>query len=161
MLELFDLPAHPMFVHAPVVLMPLTAVAALLFNVRDVWRRRYAPHVLGAVVVLMVTLQMAMSSGEAFDEALAGQVDVSRHEDLANVTRLFVLLMLLATVALFVVVRRGRAPKADAAAGSAAASSVVERGIGVAIAILGVLGTIWMIRTGHEGASVVWSGTLK
>jgi len=36
------LPAHPLFVHVPVVLVPCTVIAALVFMARTDWFSRYA-----------------------------------------------------------------------------------------------------------------------
>jgi hypothetical protein len=35
------LPAHPLFVHAPVVLIPITIVAAIVFVIKPAWLSRY------------------------------------------------------------------------------------------------------------------------
>src|ERR1700761_1902638 len=49
------LPAHPLSVHVPVILIPTTAVAAVVFMVQPVWFRRYG-------IALAMTSIIAMSS---------------------------------------------------------------------------------------------------
>jgi hypothetical protein len=41
--RMFGLPAHPLLVHAAVVLVPLAAVSFIITGVREVWRRAYYP----------------------------------------------------------------------------------------------------------------------
>src|ERR1700733_6072239 len=49
------LPAHPLFVHVPVVLIPATVVAAVVFTVKPDWFQRYG-------IALAVVSIAAMSS---------------------------------------------------------------------------------------------------
>ena len=58
----FGLPAHPLLVHIPVVLIPLGALGAVLM----VWprlRRTLGWWVCGIVVVAGIATQLAISSG--------------------------------------------------------------------------------------------------
>ena len=72
--EFFGLPTHPLAVHAPVVLIPIVAIAAIVFAARPSWRARawwvMAPLVLFNVVMLFV----AKESGESLLEAEQGAV---------------------------------------------------------------------------------------
>src|SRR3984957_9814390 len=49
------LPAHPLFVHVPVILIPTTIVAAIVFTVKPQWLARYG-------IALAVVSIAAMSS---------------------------------------------------------------------------------------------------
>ena len=42
LVTIFGIPAHPLLVHAVVVLLPLAAVCAAALAVRPSWRQRYA-----------------------------------------------------------------------------------------------------------------------
>lgn len=156
--SVFDLPAHPLFVHGAVVLIPLLALAVLLCVVRPGWRRAMTPWLLGAGIVALGSFWMAFESGEAFDTLLKrnpnSDVDVSRHQDLAETTRLFLFGMVIALIAMFVLDRRSRR-SADPG------DEQPARWVSWAGALLGALATIWVIRTGHEGARLVWLGTIK
>ena len=169
--SIFDLPAHPLFVHAPIVLMPLMAGLALAVAVRPAWRSRFAVVVLLGGLALLVSTVMAAQSGGAFDRAIerAGQaIDVDRHQDLGETTRLIVILFSIALAATVGTawLARSRRPPAARSAGAAArgtppASLVYAGHVFAALSVLlGVLGTIWMIRTGHEGARIVWDGVI-
>jgi hypothetical protein len=170
MLKFLDLPAHPFFVHAPIVLLPLLTLAALILVVRPNWRVKAWFPFTGGVVVLFVSLILAMESGEALDEAFKGLAPTERHIELAETTRLLCFGLLVVTLVQAVLVRRRSrsvevsvAGSADSNASSTNASSprlvLFERIGSFVVLLLGIVATIWMIRTGHEGAKAVWSQT--
>lgn len=147
------LPAHPLFVHAPVVLMPLTMLAAVAVALRPSWRRRYGPALaVGALVVLVATL-LAVSSGEAFEELAGSGIDVDEHQRLAEATRLLVGAFFAGTLVVAVLdrVRRSDPPSWLAPATQVAAGVT---------AVAALLAAFWMYRTGHEGARLVWEGVV-
>jgi hypothetical protein len=96
---LAGIPSHPLFVHAPVVLIPLVGLTAIALAFRPAWRAtlRWWPSV-AAGVSLIATL-LAVGSGNAFDERLDGLVDTERHESLALTTLALVAVFFGATVA--------------------------------------------------------------
>jgi divalent metal cation (Fe/Co/Zn/Cd) transporter len=167
--SIFDLPTHTLVVHAPVVLQPLLALTTVVVVARRRWRRRFGWWLVAALVVVLVSVLVAMASGEAFDELLDGLVDVSGHEALADTTRNLIALWLVALIALVVIERRGlrRASDNDAAVETptadrgAVAQRLVVPVLAWTVAILAVLSTVWMVRTGHEGARVTWSGVVE
>ena len=167
--SIFDLPTHTLVVHAPVVLEPLLAVLTLIVLTRQAWRKRFGWWLVAGVAAVAISVFVAMRSGEAFDELLDGLVNVSKHESLAETTRNLVLLWLAALIALVVVESRLTQPATASVEpgpvvgtdrGSAAVRLVVPL-LASAVAVLAVLTTIWMIRTGHEGARVTWSGVIE
>lgn len=161
-----------MFVHVPLVLMPLLALAAIAVAVRPVWRARFG-IVLGlASVAVVAATQIAVQSGEAFDDLLHGQAPIDRHAELARQSRLLAAgfaLSLLATVAVAAVQRKRRrgpvfgAPDRGPAAARRPRSrlAVLGHACATVAVLLGMLGTVWMLRTGHEGAKAVWDGTVQ
>ncbi len=67
--SLFGLPAHPLLLHAPVVLIPLLGIAAIALVIRRDWLTRYGVALaIGAIVTLGAT-NLAVGAGEAFREA--------------------------------------------------------------------------------------------
>jgi len=153
---LFGLPAHPLMVHAPVVFMPLALLIALTFAVRPAWRPGSGPMLLVTALVTFVTSMMAKLSGESFDEALNEQftVDRSHHEDLADQTVLLVFVFLIVSVFAVGVARVHSRRGGD---GWASTASAVASGL---VVLVGVLATLWMIRTGHAGAALVHEGKI-
>jgi len=64
------LPAHPLFVHVPVVLIPVTLVAAVALVVRPDWLRRYGIALSLASVIAMSSVFLTMQAGGALESAL-------------------------------------------------------------------------------------------
>jgi hypothetical protein len=172
---LFDLPAHVLFVHAPVVLTPLVTLACLAVLVRPSWRHRYGLALVVACGVVLVATMLAVQSGEEFAEALAGAVPVAKHQDLAETARVLVLLQFVLALGVVLVQRRfARVPAGVAPGGGPSAAPAppalanatisgqpaVVVLLTAALAVVSVLSTVWMIRTGHEGARITWSGVL-
>lgn len=152
--SIFDLPAHALFLHAPIVLVPLALVVSLAM-VRASWRRNYRVPLVGLTGAGLLSTFLARESGEEFDELLQGAVDIDHHANLANWTMVFVVLMFVASLVLYVLDRRV-APPDDAGRPSGALAAAVAITI-----VLSLLGTVWMVRTGHEGSKLVWSGTVQ
>jgi hypothetical protein len=147
--RIFDLPAHPLFVHAPVVLLPLTCIATILFMFKRTWRYQFR-------------WQLAV---EALDEALKGLAPVDKHAELAEFTEILCFVLFLLALGNAVVLQRLHAgvslpTRTENILGETGAT-LLETVLTVLIAFTAVLATVWMIRTGHEGARVVWTGTIK
>ncbi len=151
-----DLPAHIFFVHAPVVLVPLIALAAVVIAIRPQWRVRYAPLMAIASVGAFVATLLARKSGEEFDELLAGQVNVDRHETLADQTALIVFVLVLLTTTAAFISRRSPQARADGSPVPSTATTAMS----VATVAVAALATWWMVRTGDEGAKLVWDGVV-
>ncbi len=159
--QIFDLPAHPLFVHAPLILVPLVALFGIVVLARPAWRARLGTWLLGVSVVVGVAFILAFQSGEAFGDLMKSNpnadINYSHHESLAETTRLFLFGMVL-VLAVMVVFDRLARRRDDAAARQMVTGARLAN---VAAVVLGVLATIWIVRTGHEGAKLVWDGTVK
>ncbi len=66
--SLFGLPAHPLVVHAVVVLLPLAALGLVVTAAVPAARRYYAPLVLAAALASVVAVAIATGSGEELEE---------------------------------------------------------------------------------------------
>ncbi len=163
--QLFDLPAHPLLIHAPIVLLPIAAIATIVLAIKPDWRQRAGWFPLIGIFVVTVLLFGAKESGEALSEAYdsaygEGAKDLEQHVSLADMTFFMTLAWLLVTLALTVwEFRRRRAATAAEEGGDVVASAnpYVSYVLSALATLLAVLATIWLIRTGHEGADVVWS----
>lgn len=147
------LPSHVFFVHAPIVLIPLVSLAAVVLGLHKsppAWLTR---GVFGGVLVTIGSAWAAVQSGQEFNEILDGQVDTDRHESLGNTTMLLVLGLGLAVGALLYVLRRNR----DQAAPSWGKARVVLSALTIGFAILS---TTWVVQTGEEGAKITWDGVI-
>ena len=164
-----DLPAHPMFVHAPLVLLPLTSMVAFLFMFKADWRHKFRWQLALSSLIVFIFILLAESSGEAFDKATKGLTPIDEHAELANTTKFLTFGFLVLTFVAIAVSRTKRsAPPDDRTTSSddhttavATSAHSLSKVVSIVTALVGVLATIWMIRTGHEGAKAVWKGTLK
>jgi hypothetical protein len=155
----FGLPAHPLIVHLPVVLIPVTALLAVT---AVVWRRHrgvLSLMVAGLAMVGALSAILAAGSGEALQERIGeGDPLIARHAELGESLRLFAVLFAGAAV-LFAVQNRPEWLRvgADTSLGRLARS----RGAAVATTALvlatAALSVTWTVRTGHSGAEAVWS----
>jgi len=150
------LPAHPLFAHIPVVLIPLAAIGAVAMlwpRVRD----RIGWVVLGIVFVAGITTQLAIDSGQNLEEYVRESQLVRDHARMGENIRPWVLLMFLALLGVMIVARvarrRGEAPEGwdplKIAGVVLASLSIVFSG----------MATYWIYEIGHSGSKAVWAPT--
>ena len=157
--KLFDLPAHPLLVHAPVVLLPIAAILMVMFSVKPAWRLAAGWWPLALVGVTVVLLLGAKESGEALIEAYdrangEGAVDIKLHESLAETTFVMTLVWFFLLAAL-TAMERLEGLRTGALA-FVATNTRARQALGWLVAVVGLFAMVWMIRTGHEGAKSVW-----
>ena len=83
------LPAHPLFVHVPVVLIPLSVLGALACVARPAWLERYGILLSLAAIAGMSSMFLAMQAGAALEgactcRALAASL-IHRHSQAAHI----------------------------------------------------------------------------
>jgi uncharacterized membrane protein len=168
------LPAHPLLVHVPIVLVPLAFLGALALAIRRPWVSRFGGLLLIVGFVAAAGTAIASQAGETLRDQVPETDTVRRHADLAETTKVLValfFLLLLVWIVLDVRDRRrsGRATAATAAAGAgdtsgetAAVGSPHPGGLALRFALpwatvlFGLLATVWIVRTGHDGAKATW-----
>lgn len=144
MLDSFlGLPAHPLIVHAPVVLIPLTGLGLLALLLRPAWRTRYAGLLLLGLVAAALGAVAAAVSGNAF----AGRVGVPvTHQSYGTALAAVSVALAVAGGSWLWLVRGERqVPPRVAALGWTAGA--------VALAAIVLVGL-----TGHSGATAAWGG---
>jgi hypothetical protein len=166
--EVFDVPTHPLAVHAPLVLVPIAAVVAVVLAVKRDWRVRVGWLMPAAVFVLVAMLFVAKESGESLLESddeslflLGTQAQISNHQELGDAT--FVLAVVWFMFALAVAVRdwyhgRGERTQPLSAGARVVQHDTVALVLAILSAVAAVITTIWLIRTGHAGAESRWGG---
>lgn len=143
------IPSHPLFVHAPVVLIPLVGLTAIALAFRPEWRAtlKWWPSV--AAGVSLIATFLAVGSGRAFDERLDGLVDTERHESLALTTLALVAVFFGATVAQRLL------------RNSDGRLRLVERAVTLLVVVSAGMAVWWTFLTGEEGARITWSGVVQ
>src|SRR5215207_9297131 len=101
--QLFDIPAHPLLVHVPVVFTPLAALGAVVIVARARWRRRFGWLVVAFAAFAAIGMQLATWSGEGLEDRIDPNESVEKHIDLAGTARPLVFVFF-ALVAAYVLV---------------------------------------------------------
>ena len=167
--SIFGLPAHPLLVHIPVVLLPLCAVGVVVMAIKRSWHERFRWAVLAVGTVGAIGAVFAASAGESFEEQIESVEgrEAARawheHAEQGETARTFALLFLSALVA-FVVVpwwlerRNRRDVAAEPVTDSSSTSLVRALRIGAAaLALLaGAASVVTIVQAGHSGADAVW-----
>jgi uncharacterized membrane protein len=163
------LPAHPLLVHVPVVLIPLAAVGVLAMLLRRSWYDRYRWLVLGVSGIGALGAILAASSGEGLEEQIgaaegrAAVQAVQDHAEAGDLARTVGIVFFVA-VALFVLVpwflerRAARATTGgdEPTVTSAAGPRWLRPALMVFVALAAVGSTVAVIDAGHSGASQAW-----
>ncbi len=150
--QLFGLPAHPILVHAAVVLVPLAVIGLFLIALLPSLRPKYS--ILVAVVAFVATgsVGLAQGSGEALLESVKRTQLVVDHAQMGEdlLPWAFGVLLAAAFLALVEVMRRRDKPLNL----PAKATSIVV----VVFSLLVSAGAIYtVIKIGHSGAKATWN----
>lgn len=148
--QLFDLPAHPLLVHVPVVAVPVVTLA-LLWWVVIPKRPKGLPVVTTALAVIGgIGLLLASSSGEALVDAftyLRDEPFVREHIEASESARLWGLITMVLVVAGYFAKRLvGRLP----------VLATVGKVLLVASLGASITATGFTIQAGHNGAKARW-----
>lgn len=155
-----DLPLHVLVIHAAVLVLPVTALVAIVFALVPKWRWLLRwPTLLLALASLALAF-VARESGEALVAAIPDlEKAVALHEERGKLLFWFVLIFLAVAIAAFLLLG-GPSQLASGKGAKATKSRPLELVVSAAVVVVGVL-VIWQtIRTGDAGAKAVWDGIL-
>lgn len=167
----FGLPAHPFFVHVPIILIPLCGIGAVAMAVSPTVRARYGVLIAGLTVVAGISTQFAISSGQGLRDSVPDSAALNQHIQIAESIRPLVLLLFLAIVAMLWLDRRAARATAPSAAGngsdvgttarSGTAADGREKTLRLVVAGLAVVvalgANVRLLQIGHTGAKATWS----
>jgi hypothetical protein len=149
---LFGLPAHPLIVHAAVVLLPIAAIGLIVVALVPKSRRHYAPVVFGLALLATIAVGLAQQSGESLEGSVQRTELVREHTEQGQTVLPWAIALTVVAAAVaaepYLRGRLGKVPP-NAVAGVLIAASLVA-GIGA---------TWTVIDVGHSGAKSVWSAT--
>ncbi len=147
--SLFGLPAHPLVVHAAVVLLPLAALATIVTAAVPRTRGSYALVVCGIALVATIAVGFAPGSGESLEERVDETQLVEEHaEQGARVLPWAIALSVASAAVAATQVLHRRHPNLSARRITAV--------LVVAATITGVGATWTVIEVGHSGAKATW-----
>jgi hypothetical protein len=163
-MEIFGLPAHPVVVHAAVVLTPLAVLLVLAFALLPSWR--WASRWPALLVTLAATgaVVVAKYSGQALYDDRIAHLPPSRVTELVatHASRGDVLFWVTIAFAVMVVLAFYLLPAPSGLRGGRLDHAGRQEGwVGIvvpgALVVLGIVVTIWVVLTGDAGARAVWS----
>lgn len=164
--SLGGLPAHPLLVHIPVVLVPLAALGALAMAIHPAWLPRYGALFTAIAGVGFIGALFAADTGESLLETFraAGQTvpaTLDDHAEMGNAVSLFAgvfFVLMLGWVVFAWWRRRAGEERATKVVRKPSVLSVV---LAVLVVLAGVSATASVTWTGHSGAKSVWERTNK
>ncbi|GAA4235261.1 cytochrome c biogenesis protein CcdA [Streptosporangium album] len=148
--EILGLPAHPLIIHAAVVLTPLLVVLAVVHALAP--RTRAVLHWAVAVLAVIVPVAVfaARESGEALKENQFASADgqlgarIAEHEEFATPLLLAALALGVVSLILVYVSRGDRF------------GSPVRMAVSALTVVVAVVTGYYVLRAGHTGAVAVW-----
>jgi uncharacterized membrane protein len=160
------LPAHPLFVHVPVVLIPTTIVAAIVFVFKREWFARYGIALAVVSIVAMSSIFLTMQAGAALREALNLQGPaatlISEHSQAAHILAYIYVVFTATLIVAFASLRiSGGMPTGLGFVDRLLSPKPVLTGLCVVLVLLSLGAGYMCFRTGDLGAKAVWQGRLQ
>ena len=161
-----DLPAHPLFVHVPVVLIPTTVVAAVVFMFKREWLSRYGIALAVVSIVAMSSIFLTMQAGAALRDELdlQGQAAklISEHAQAAHTLAIVYVVFTATLIVTFASLRiSGGRPTGLGIVDRPLSPKSVLTGLCVVLVLLSIAAGYMVFRTGDLGAKAVWQGRLQ
>lgn len=165
--KIAGLPAHPLFAHLPVVLIPLAGLVAIAFALRPAWLDRFGWGLVAAAGLGMVGAVLAAGSGEALEEMLErGGVGESNlleeHAEMGETARTIAVVFFIVVLAVVLVrhlARRQAQP--HGAVARAAGSRPGAIAMSLVLALSAAAATATVAAAGHKGAEAHWKRVNK
>lgn len=147
-------PAHPLLVHAVVVLIPLAAVGAVAVAARPAWERAYGPLVAALALAGAVSATLARFAGQQLEDLIeitpGFQPVIDQHESFGLFTMWASWPFALLAVAATVLVWRGRESRGSPV-----------RVVGALAAVAGIVAVVATVLAGHSGSAAVWADVVS
>jgi hypothetical protein len=161
---IFNLPLHPLVVHAVVVLVPLAVLTGVVVAVWPAARHRYGWPVVAVAVLATISIPVATSSGEELRDRLPENPLIHTHAELGDQLLAFVAPMTVALGALMLLDRyRGRVARANGPGTAIGPVARWTRPAAIALVVVAVafavVSAVQVARIGDSGARAVWQGT--
>jgi hypothetical protein len=160
------LPAHPLFVHVPVILIPTTIVASIICMVRPQWFARYGIALAVVSVVAMSSVFITMQAGAALRGELNLQGSaahlISEHSQAAKILAIVYIGFTAVLIVTFAAQR--------ISGGMPTGLSLIDRPLGgrsmfvvlrVLVVALSLGAGVMCFRVGDLGAKAVWQGRVQ
>ena len=159
------LPAHPLFVHVPVILIPTTIVAAIIFVFKPEWLARYGIALALVSIVAMSSVFLTMQAGAALrgELNLQGQAAklISEHSQAAHILAIVYVLFTAVLIVTFAAQRiSGGMPTGLGLVDGLLSSGSMLTALRVVLVVVSIGAGYMTFRTGDLGAKAVWQGRI-
>jgi uncharacterized membrane protein len=160
------LPAHPLFVHVPVIMIPLAVLGALAVTARPRWFDQYGVLLCLISIIGMSSIFLAENAGGNLQRDLhlqgrAAQL-INQHSSAANLLAILFAGFTLFTLVGFAAHRIGGGmPTGLAVLDGALGRPAVRLGLRVVLVVLALVCAFYVYRVGDLGAKAVWQQRLQ
>jgi uncharacterized membrane protein len=152
--KVFGLPAHPLLVHIPVVLLPVCALAAILLAVQPRLVDRYGTAFAVLTGCAFVGTVLAARTGPELRHLLNEETaSIEQHARWGDRTEILSVLFFVLAVAFVVVSKRANRARLPGGDGKRTIAVPI---LAASLSVVAVFTTAAVIRTGHTGAEAVW-----
>jgi hypothetical protein len=160
------LPAHPLFVHVPVVLIPGTIVAAVACMIKPAWFSRYGIALSLVSIVAMSSVFVAMEAGAALRRVLnlPGKTAslIAQHSQAAHILAIVYVAFTATLIVTFAAHRiSGGLPTGLGIVDRLLSARSIFTMLRVGLVLLSIGAGYMCFRTGDLGAKAVWSGRIQ
>jgi hypothetical protein len=160
------LPAHPLFIHVPVILIPTTVVAAVVFVARPEWLLRYGIALALVSIAAMSSVFLAMQAGAALRGELNLQGEaaklISEHSQAAHILAIVYVLFTATLIVTFAAQRiSGGMPTGLGILDDLLSSKAIFNALRAVLVLVAIGAGYMCFRTGDLGAKAVWQGRIQ
>lgn len=156
------LPAHPLFVHIPVVLIPLAGLIAIVFAFKSEWLDRFGWSLVALSGVGMIGAIIAAGSGESLEEMIRDNGEeisatLRDHAELGETARtISIIFFVIVTAAVVLRYLARKKVGSGNAAMKFAASKPGAMVLAAALVVSAGAASYSVAAAGHNGAKAVW-----
>jgi hypothetical protein len=161
-----NLPAHPLFLHVPVVMIPLTVLAGLAVAAKPEWHRRYGIALSLFCIGTMSSIFLTMRAGAALRSLLNLQgeagVLIARHSHDASILALIYVVFTATVIVTFAAHRiSGGMPTGLGIVDRILSPTSIVTALRVVLVILAIAATYETFEVGDLGARAVWQQRIQ
>lgn len=160
------LPAHPLFVHVPVILIPVTVVVAVVFMVKTEWFSRFGIALAVVSIVAMSSIFITMQAGAALRGLLNLQGPaanlISQHAQAAHILAVVYVVFTAVLIITFAAQRisSGR-PTGLNIVDQLLSPKPIFAALRICLVLVAIGAGYMCFRTGDLGARAVWQGRIQ
>ncbi|MFE7749592.1 DUF2231 domain-containing protein [Streptomyces sp. NPDC057428] len=151
------IPAHVLFVHVVVILVPLTALALILCAAFPSVMRRFGLALPALALVSLISVPLTTEAGEWLEGHIDSDPLVRRHAELGDGLLPWVIGLFLVSAAVWWLYRRAAHRTPEAGRSVSTVGTPLRLAAAVLSLIIGVGACVQVYRIGDSGAKAAWN----